>query len=283
MLRKLIFVLSAVFISACSLSPVSDQKNNYPTLYVLDGGKINVSDISLFSPGVDKGVQKTLTNSIYVLKHQNGVLVWDTGLPDALIKQKQGVSAGNGAFHLSVNKTLLNQLNEINVKPEDVTHVALSHFHFDHTGNLNLFKSAKILVQEEEFETAFSEDARKYHFDPESYQQINKDSFIKLQGKHDIFGDQSAVIYPAKGHTRGHQVLLLNLEDEGHIILSGDLYHFEKNRVHKRVPSLNINKEQTKQSMADIEELARNTGAQFWIQHDPDQNKLIRHSPLYYQ
>ena len=66
-------------------------------------------------------------------------------------------------------------------------------------------------------------------------------------------------------------------------MLSGDLYHFTKNRTHKRVPSFNFDKEQTLETMDSIESFVKETGAQLWIQHDKEQNEAIKHSPYKYQ
>ena len=77
-------------------------------------------------------------------------------------------------------------------------------------------------------------------------------------------------------------MLLVNLKNEGPVLLSGDLYHFTKNREHKRVPSFNFDKEKTLETMESIETFVKETGAQLWIQHDKEQNATIKHSPAIY-
>jgi glyoxylase-like metal-dependent hydrolase (beta-lactamase superfamily II) len=270
-----------ILLTSCSLI----RNNNTPAtkLYVFDCGEITVKDISLFSPGVDKGVTKRLTNSCYLIQHPRGNFVWDAGLSDELFNLKNGVKVGNGMFHLKVKKTLESQLKEIGLTYEDIDYIALSHFHFDHTGNLNKFKNAKVLIQQEEFKAAFSKDAKKYHFDPATYSNLKKENFIPINGRQDIFGDNKIVILPAKGHTPGHQVLLVNLEDEGPVILSGDLFHFTKNRTHKRVPALNYDRRMSIQAIDEIEEVIVKKKAQMWIGHDLEQNQKINHSPKYYR
>ncbi|MFT6154107.1 MAG: hypothetical protein ACJA1X_001453 [Bermanella sp.] len=64
--------------------------------------------------------------------------------------------------------------------------------------------------------------------------------------------------------------------------MSGDLYHFTKNRTHKRVPSFNFDKKQTLETMDSIEMFIQKTGAKLWIQHDKEQNATIKHSPEFY-
>jgi glyoxylase-like metal-dependent hydrolase (beta-lactamase superfamily II) len=41
-------------------------------------------------------------------------------------------------------KEILEDLNKINIKPEDIKIILLTHTHWDHTGNLDLFPNAKV-------------------------------------------------------------------------------------------------------------------------------------------
>ncbi|OUR97247.1 hypothetical protein A9Q84_13050 [Halobacteriovorax marinus] len=276
-MKKLLPIICVLLASCAGMNETKKQTK----LYVFECGKITVKDISLFSPGVDKGVEKKLTNSCYLIKHALGTLVWDTGLPDGLVKNKKGLT--KGAFHLKKMRTLTSQLKEIGVEPSSVDYVAFSHFHFDHTGNANLFKNSKLIIQEVEFNAAFGKDAAKMGFKPKSYNKLNQATAIKVNGDHDVFGDGQVIIKSAPGHTIGHQVLFIDLYKKGPIVLSGDLYHFTKNRKNRRVPSFNYNKKQTLHTMDLIENFVNNTGAEFWIQHDLEFNQTIKHSPKFYQ
>ena len=67
----------------------------------------------------------------------------------------------------------------------------------------------------------------------------------KLEGDRDVFGDGSVTILSTPGHTPGHQSLLVKLPKTGAIVLSGDAVHFRDNWDNRRVPSMNVDKEQT--------------------------------------
>ena len=272
---KVIFlaVLSTLLLSACSQKPPL-------TLHVFECGQVNVHDISLFSPGVDEGQPKELVGSCYLIQHEKGSMIWDTGLPDALAGNK--ADAFGGKLTLSVGNTFASQLDAIGIKPDSIEYLGISHFHGDHTGNANLFKNASLFIQKAEYDAAFGENPKQFGFNPDSYSQINIEKIQILNGDHDVFGDGSVIIKTAPGHTPGHQMLLVNLEKEGPIMLSGDLYHFTKNREHKRVPSFNFDKKQTLETMDAIEKFVKESGAQFWIQHDKEQNATIKHSPEFY-
>jgi len=64
------------------------QSNTSLKLYVFDCGHIDVRDLSLFNPNLAKGSSKELANPCYLIKHPQGMLLWDTGLNDQLIKKK---------------------------------------------------------------------------------------------------------------------------------------------------------------------------------------------------
>ncbi len=58
-----------------------------------------------------------------------------------------------------VNKEeLIEDLKKLNVSPEEIDIVILTHDHFDHTGNIKLFKNAKFFGSKEDFNVGFIED-----------------------------------------------------------------------------------------------------------------------------
>ena len=66
-------------------------------------------------------------------------------------------------------------------------------------------------------------------------------------------------------------------------MLSGDAVHFQDNWANKRVPSMNVNRNQT---LASLERLATVLGdkkAQLWINHDKPQSATLRHAPASYE
>jgi glyoxylase-like metal-dependent hydrolase (beta-lactamase superfamily II) len=272
-MKSLVTIAAALLLTACSEKPEL-------TLQVFECGEITVHDISLFSPGVDVGKTKDLVDSCYLIQHPKGNMIWDTGITDAV--GKKGVEVFGGKLTLKVMKPLADQLAAINLDPTSVRYLGISHFHGDHTGNANLFSNASLFIQQDEYNAAFGETPEKFGFNTASYNKIDKPKIEILTGDHDVFGDGTVIIKPAPGHTPGHQMLLVNLKNEGPIMLSGDLYHFTKNRDHKRVPSFNFDKDQTLETMETIEAFIKESGAQFWIQHDKEQNANIKRSPAVY-
>ena len=251
-------------------------------LYVMDCGRVLARDVSVFfSPGVDKGVEKEMADSCYLIQHPTkGTLLWDTGLSDELNGMKEGMESDG--FNFSVPKTVKSQIKSIGIKPSEITYLAFSHLHPDHTGNAKYFSKPTWLVQEVDYDIAFTKDAVKHSYTPADYNHLKDVPVKKLNGDYDVFGDGSVVIVFTPGHSVGHQALFVDLPKTGPTILSGDLYHFTKNRENYVIPTYNAKKE-TIHSFVKIDNLLQQTKAKLWIQHDKQQFDKLKHAPKFYE
>lgn len=250
-------------------------------LYVMNCGTVYVNDVSVFNPALKKGERKKMANPCYVIKHKKGILMWDTGINDTLVNKNDGEKKAGGLFEFYANKSVKGQLEEIGVMPVDVNYIAFSHLHLDHTGNAKYFDKSTWLIQKEELDLAFSQEAKNYAFEPDDYIPLKNNAQKILNGDYDVFGDGSVSILKTAGHTPGHQSLLVKLKKNGYILLGGDVYHFQENRKSRGIPVWN-DKDATNISMDKIEKVIKDKNAALWIQHDQQEfeNKIL--SPGYY-
>ena len=165
--------------------------------------------------------------------------------------------------------------------PGDIDYIAMSHMHFDHAGNTNLFLDATWLAREAERDYAFGE-PEGLGWDPEFYEGLRNVEPVLIEGHHDVFGDGTVVLRSAPGHTPGHQVLFIDLVETGPVVLS-DLYHFPESRELRRVPLFNFDEAQTLAAMDAVEAFLQESGADLWIEHDSIHNATLKKSPEYYQ
>ncbi len=263
-MRKLLFIVLAISLIGCKDTEKKEPAKPEVKLYALEGGSILVNKLDLFSQDTTyTGQTKQFADAYYVISHPKGNLMWDAGLPEQLVLPEP-VTPGAGAFTVRRPDSLVNQLATIGFKIEDFKYFAMSHSHFDHTGHANRMKDAIWLVQENEY-NAIAGDSAKVK-DPSVKDLSNVQ---KLNGDYDVFGDGTVVIKSMPGHTIGHQVLYIDLGLEQPVLLTGDLYHFEENRVTRGVPSFNYNVEQTLESMDKFEAFAKEKNANVFIQHSP--------------
>ena len=236
-------------------------------LYTLDCGELVADQTAFGSEGEYDGQTADMVVTCFLIRHPNGDLVWDAGLPDTISLLPGGQEIPGGK--LTVPVTLQSQLNDLGVPPEDVEYFAFSHSHFDHVGNANLFAESTILTRQSEVDFMFGAGVEMGVVFPQLVEPLRDADIVTYDGDYDVFGDGRVTIVPATGHTPGHAVLRLDLENSGVIWLSGDLYHFEQSRAEQIVPAFNFSKPDTLTTMAAIEARIEADNGRLVIQHVP--------------
>ena len=268
----LAIVLAVGFSADAALAQTS--KSGIEKLYVLNCGEGVAGDISRWSPGVNEGKSMDFVDNCYLIKHAQGWFLWDTGISDAVAAMPNGLApADPKAVFWRRPKTLAAQLDQLGVKPADVKAMAVSHTHPDHIGNIEMFPTTMLYVQQAEYEWPGANNEPR--FKPSH-------PVTKLDGDRDVFGDDSVIILSTPGHTPGHQSLLVKLPNTGAVVLSGDAVHFKGNWDNRGVPAINFSKEQTLASMQKISDTLTNEKAQLWINHDKAQRDGLKMSPEFY-
>ncbi len=287
-MRKLILLVIVLGFFSCKETKKDSKSEEVATvaskpelkLYTFSGGTVMVNQLELFSQDTTyQGQTKEFADPFYVISHPKGNLMWDAGLPEMLVGQP-AYTDPSGAFTVSRQDSVVHQLNKIGLTIEDIDYLGLSHTHFDHSGHANSLNNATWLVQEKEFDFITSEDTQKNQAD--IYNAIKELTNVKkLSGDYDIFGDGTVVIKSMPGHTPGHQVLYLELAEQGPVLLTGDLYHLYENREHKRVPIFNFDVEQTLNSMDKFEAFVKEMNATVYLQHQKEDFNKMPKAPEY--
>lgn len=259
-------------------------------LYVMDCGTLHIADMGRFRLKKEEVSATDLSVACFLIVHPKGTLLWDAGaVPDAAWKPtgssttQHVVLPDSQERDVTMLKSLTAQLTELGYSPTDITYLALSHYHYDHTANANDFAGATWLVRQVERDAMFAEKPPGTT-QPSTYSALrNSKTLILKTDEHDVFGDGTVVIKSAPGHTQGHQVLYLKLAKTGGVLLSGDLYHYPEERVLDRVPTFDFNQEQTRATRVAIDGFLKKTGAQLWIQHDFNADAKLKKSPNFYE
>src|SRR3954465_6850623 len=79
------------------------------------------------------GLKLPFVFSCYLIKHDNDYMIWDTGFSKA-------------AGPTAPKQTLVEMLDELKLKPEQIKFVGISHYHGDHTGQVSSFPQATLLI-----------------------------------------------------------------------------------------------------------------------------------------
>jgi len=129
--------------------------------------------------------------------------------------------------------TIEGGLAELNIKPEEITDVILTHLHFDHaggstrrteSGELELcFPNAVHHIQQKHWEWGQNPSERdKASFMPQNYDPINEKGMLKQYNGETTF-DEFISFHPVSGHTPFMQ--LIKIKDENNTLLfAADLF-----------------------------------------------------------
>ena len=200
-----------------------------PKLYIFDCGYLSFDDVSAFGLTNEETNVREMFVPCYLVEHERGRLLFDAGLPLNIVGAGTVPLDMGGAMRY--DRSLIDQLAELSLAPEDIDYIALSHHHFDHAGAANAFSASTMLVQRSEYIAAFLQAENNPVFEASLYDGLRKSRRVILNGDYDVFGDRSVTLVSAPGHTPGHQVLKVELENFGPLVIIGDLYHFRFSRT----------------------------------------------------
>lgn len=151
----------------------------------------------------------------------------DSGMTDIPVVSKRLKVDGTGGGHSALVSALACQ----GLKPEDISHVVLTHLHFDHADNLDLFPDACIVVQRAELFAAIDPvpSQRIFYWQStiDNLMQRKRPSRLQLvDGDHDLFPGIRLLFVPS--HTEGMQVVIVSTEKGKAALVSdlGDHYRY---------------------------------------------------------
>ena len=285
----LIALLTTLVLQVSAVQRTVPRPPSSVRLYILDGGTLE-SDPARYRLTKDEVSATQLSVIAALIVHPKGTLMWDTGAiaddswtPTGRPVPRRLVLTNSQERRVTLRTTMKAQLAAVGYAPSDITYLALSHFHWDHTANANQFVKSTWLARQVERD-AMLPDTVPDPPQPSTFADLKNGKTVLIAGDdHDVFADGTVVLKLAKGHTPGHQVLYVKLAKTGGIVLSGDLYHYPEERTLNRLPTFEFNVDQTRESRTALEAFLKRTGAQLWIQHDFTAMAKIKKAPAFYE
>lgn len=177
---------------------------------------------------------------------------WRAVIGTVLIRHPKGLVAVDPAFGTTIatdvrrsppwfkiiagegrtKKPLVQLLDEVGLRAQDVDVALLTHAHWDHTGALRDLPRARVLMQKDELafvrglERYVESGAMPHHFDFDQSRistfTFTGPAYEGFEASYDIFGDGSIVAVPLPGHTPGSVGYFVNAGPERRWLLIGD-------------------------------------------------------------
>jgi N-acyl homoserine lactone hydrolase len=232
------------------------------SIFALDTGTTTIEK-SMLTYTVDFGVQVTIPRVMWLLRGPSTIVV-DTSVP---MRGNASEFIGED-FHRSPAQEPANVLLDAGVDPGDVELVLLTHLHWDHAGNCDLFPDARVLVQREELRYAIAPGRffRKSFlstfggWDVPPYLLPNLDV---VNGTVEVA--PGVTVVPAAGHTPGSQAVVVKTE-HGSFCIAGDAISMYQNIEADIPPGFHVDVDDSMDSMDRL----RSAADHFLPSHDYD-------------
>ncbi len=174
-------------------------------LYIFDGGHAHLPDMNHLTPDRNVGKPITIPLLMFLIDHPKGLVVFDTGVDTDV--------ALDPVLETSPDRRIDRQIARLGYEPRDVKYVVLSHLHLDHVGCMHLFPHATFVVRRQELRAAWWPDAYERGYDFDGLLRTRSLTYLQpgADEAFDVFQDGSLVCIDTKGHTEGHQSLVVRL------------------------------------------------------------------------
>ena len=166
---------------------------------------------------------------VWLIEGTDKVILVDTGLGDveevADMQHRYGVDFVASRSH---DQDIVAGLARHGVHPNDVELVILTHLHFDHVGNNELFPNARFLTQREELPQALCPPPYSMFYYPEYAYKMTRilDRLELIDGDRQI--DPNVRLVRIGGHTPGCMVVLVDTA-LGRVCLTSDVMYNYRN------------------------------------------------------
>jgi glyoxylase-like metal-dependent hydrolase (beta-lactamase superfamily II) len=218
-----------------------------------------------------------------VIDHPDGRILFDTSCPRDW-ETRWPPSIADVFPYDTVDETqyLDASLKTLGFSLDDFRWVVLSHLHFDHAGNIGLFKNtpAELLVQKAELD-GVSEITGDYAgaFVKADFAETN---FTTIEGDHELVPGVSLISLP--GHTWGTMGVHLELPNSGHVIYTSDAIAMATQMQRPPIePATSWSNIAWRSSVERVQNMAARLNAEVIFGHDRNQiDGRMKTAPAYY-
>ena len=231
----------------------------------------------------------------YLLEHQDGLVLFDTGLDPAIVSDPKYIQSPIGRFflrrvfrlHIGPEDALDQRLAALGFHASDIRTAAVSHLHFDHVGGIAHVPQADLLVSKDEWAQLSGprperEWVLREHIElpeakwrPIDFTPTDDPLLAAFGGVYDVMGDGSMLLLPTPGHSPGSMSMLVRSTNMPPLLLVGDLAYELKMLLRDQVPGIG-NAAQLRASYAKVRALQQQLPDLLVLPaHDPDSVALL--------
>jgi glyoxylase-like metal-dependent hydrolase (beta-lactamase superfamily II) len=139
----------------------------------------------------------------YLAKYKDKVILFDTGFRDDEDAKRMGIDL------IDVKEELKLILDD----PMSIDTIFITHYHFDHINNLDLYQNPVVIISKPEYEIAMDKSPASVR------KRLNSDNIVLVEDEY-LYDDKFR-FKVIGGHTPGSSVIYFE-EDKKHYVIAGD-------------------------------------------------------------
>jgi glyoxylase-like metal-dependent hydrolase (beta-lactamase superfamily II) len=208
-------------------------------IYPLKVGEFLKMEQSTLVYQMGQGIKEKAPIVVFVIKGNGRNILVDSGPCDA-----ESACKNHQPTIRPKEMEILNALKSIDLAPEDIDFVVLTHLHWDHCQNLGLFPGKKIYVQR--IEVSYAINPLPAHYVAYEAAELGLESpWIPYRGQFEYVDGDKTLMEGLKlvflpGHSPGFQGVLVDTTG-GKYLVASDFIHCYKNwegsGIYRRIPS----------------------------------------------
>ncbi|MCZ6557174.1 MAG: N-acyl homoserine lactonase family protein [SAR324 cluster bacterium] len=172
--------------------------------------------------------------NLVLVESTDGLILFDTG-------------------HYNNRGILINALQGAGLAPDDISAVVLSHLHYDHCVNVDLFPKAHVYLSQREWDYAESPNPKDLFIPWKIRELLGEYQVTLIDDDRDIA--KGVHFFQTPGHTPGSSALALETK-QGTVVLAGDAIKYPKEMLLKRPDMAFDSEENGRKSITKIMEMA---------------------------
>jgi glyoxylase-like metal-dependent hydrolase (beta-lactamase superfamily II) len=207
-----------------------------------------------------------------LIEHAEGKFLYDTGCAPTAPNDGRAMFP----YYHGENQTLVKQLELAHTRPEEIKAVILSHTHFDHAGNIGLFKRAAVYIHQREFEHAQASGAA-LTLDLKSFAPRSR----LIERDQEIARGVRLIALP--GHCPGLLGLVVETKNDGVLIFPSDAIYTRANYgPPAKLSAIVYDSLAFLESIEKVRGLAKKLNAKVMFPHDMEFFQTLKLAPRYY-
>lgn len=221
-------------------------------------------EVFAFGGSMDKeliDMNKTYPASLqnYLIDTGKEIILVDTGLPKEMKdpERKPDEMLYTGEKIADFETALLN----LGYKVEDIDKVLVTHKHPDHTGELRLFKNAKIYISKIEADSMGlkGDNIQRVKFESGKYENFDKSEEIV----------ENIYMVPAPGHTKGNSIILVK-DEKLHYMIHGDVTYTDKALIDNHLSIVMEDKDAAEETLNKVREFVEQNDTVYLSTHSQE-------------